>query len=168
MPPLDALSFSDLYDQYYSDVFRFSYWLCGHREEAKDIAAETFVRIWTVETELQAQTVKGYLLTVARNIYLQNNSKRQHTQALSEEILDDKASAEATIIAQDQVQKVILGLQQLVEPDRSILIMKAYEGLSYQEIAAIYDMPISRLKTKVHRARVKLALWIDSGEYHGH
>lgn len=172
MPSFDAFSFSELYDRYYADVFRFSYWISGNREDAKDITSETFTRIWTVETELNAQTVKGYLLTVARNVFLQGLKKKANQTTSSDNNSDidveSELNTENDVVNQKSVERVVKALQLLGEPDRSILVMKAYEGLSYQEIASIYNMTVSTLKTRVHRARVKLALSADIGENNGY
>ncbi|WP_286234246.1 RNA polymerase sigma factor [Thalassotalea sediminis] len=166
MPYFNTQSFNELYDAYYTDVFRFCYWLSGNRDDAKDIASETFAKIWTVETELNAKTVKGYLIAIARNLYLQElkKHKTQLQEDICEEEIESDTDTETKVVAQKSVEKVIKALQQISEPDRSILIMKAYEGLSYQEIASIFNMTINTLKTRVHRARVKLALNANLGE----
>ena len=51
---------------------------------------------------------------------------------------------------------VIKGLQELSGIERTVLFMKAYEGLSYKEISQLLKLSIPALKVKVHRARVKL------------
>ena len=166
MPSFNTQSFNELYDRYYTDVFRFCYWLSGNKEDAKDIASETFAKIWTVETELNAKTVKGYLIAVARNLYLHEIKKRktQLQHDISETEIESNVDTEAEVEARKSVEKVVKAMQQISEPDRSILIMKAYEGLSYQEIASIFNMTINTLKTRVHRARVKLALNANLGD----
>lgn len=164
----DAVSFNELYDKYYADVFRFAYWLSGNRDEAQDIASETFTKVWTIDTELKAQTVKGYMLTIARNIYLQGLKKNKEVSNLSEEVMAGVDSSSTDLETDAEMQattlQLVKALQALEEPDRSILIMKTYEGMSYQEISSIYGMTISTLKIRVHRARVKLALSVDYGE----
>ncbi|MFC3094538.1 RNA polymerase sigma factor [Alteromonas sediminis] len=166
MPSFDTQSFNALYDTYYVDVYRFCYWLSGNKDDAKDIASETFAKIWTVETELNAKTVKGYLLVVARNLYLQGFKKQnsQLRQEISEVEIVSTADTEAEVEAKQSVEKVASALKKISEPDRSILIMKAYEGVSYQELASIFNMTINTLKTRVHRARVTLALNANLGD----
>ena len=64
------LNFQDLYETYASDVYRFAYWLTGDRPEAEDITSETFIRAWVNRTTIRTETLKAYLLTIARNAYL--------------------------------------------------------------------------------------------------
>lgn len=63
-----VINFHDLYQKYAQDVYRFAYWLCGDAQDAEDITSETFVRALTSTHEIQTETVKGYLLTIARNL----------------------------------------------------------------------------------------------------
>ena len=63
--------FGTLYTKYAPDVFRFAMYLSGNRSEAEDITSETFVRAWTAPEPIAMATVKGYLLTIARNLFLQ-------------------------------------------------------------------------------------------------
>ena len=63
--------FTELYKKYAPDVFRFAMYLSGNRGEAEDIVSETFVRVWTAPEPIAMATVKGYLLTIARNLFLQ-------------------------------------------------------------------------------------------------
>ena len=156
MNKTDSNFFEQLYDDYQQDIFRFAFWLCGHTDEAKDITAETFLRMWTAKSDLQAETVKGYLLTIARNIYLQGRKKHQEQVALEPEFVDPAPNTENIIGDQAELNIVLAKLQGLSEIDRTVLFMKAYEGLSYHEISQLLKLPIPSLKVKVHRARMKL------------
>ncbi len=62
--------FHELYTRYVGDIFRFALFLCGDAAEAEDITAETFARALTGKAPLVSSTVKGYLLTIARNLHL--------------------------------------------------------------------------------------------------
>ncbi len=148
--------FEQLYEDYQQDIFRFSFWLCGQTDEAKDITAETFFRMWTAKSDLQAETVKGYLLTIARNIYLQGRRKHKQQVELESEIIDPAPNTEDIVVSQAELKMVITKLKGLSEIDRTVLFMKTYEGLSYNEISQLLKLSIPALKVKVHRARMKL------------
>jgi RNA polymerase sigma-70 factor (ECF subfamily) len=62
--------FAMLYQRYFLDVYRFALSLSGNAAQAEDIASETFARVWLVPTELRLGTVKAYLLTIARHLFL--------------------------------------------------------------------------------------------------
>lgn len=57
-----------LYRTWSSDVRRFAYWLTRDRAAADDITSETFVRAWTHLGRIRTESVKGYLLAIARNL----------------------------------------------------------------------------------------------------
>jgi DNA-directed RNA polymerase specialized sigma24 family protein len=59
--------------------------------------------------------------------------------------------------ARDELAWVLRALEQFPEADRAALLMRADEGLSYEEIAAALGMPVATVKVKVYRARLKLA-----------
>ena len=69
------LTLQDLYTTYALDIYRFAYWLSGNVFEAEDITSETFVRAWTRIGKIRTETLKAYLLKIARNIYLQQLRK---------------------------------------------------------------------------------------------
>ena len=71
------LNFHDLYETYSSDVYRFALWITGDSYEADDITSETFIRAWAKKSTIRTQTLKAYLLTIARNIYLEKVRKQQ-------------------------------------------------------------------------------------------
>jgi hypothetical protein len=60
--------FHALYERYGGDVFRFALYLSGHWGQAEDVASETFMRAWTAADGIQTETVKAYLLSIARNL----------------------------------------------------------------------------------------------------
>ena len=63
------MTFSELYERYSADVFRFALFLSGDRAAAEDIAAETFARALVARQPIREGTVKAYLLAIARNLY---------------------------------------------------------------------------------------------------
>jgi len=69
------LSFQELYESYAPDVFRFAFSLSGERAEAEDITSETFVRAWVNRSAIRTETLKAYLMTIARNTFLERRRK---------------------------------------------------------------------------------------------
>src|ERR1700674_1597160 len=68
--------FSALYKKYAPDVFRFALYLSGDRSQAEDLTSETFVRAWTSPEAIEVATVKAYLFTIARNLFLARPAKK--------------------------------------------------------------------------------------------
>ena len=62
--------FHELYEKYSRDVYRFALYLSGDPALADDVTSETFVRVWSSPEPVRLATVKAYLLSIARNLWL--------------------------------------------------------------------------------------------------
>jgi len=146
----------DLYDRYAGDVRRFALYLCGDAVMADEITSDTFVRLWMAVGRIRQPTVKSYLFTIARNAYtdLLRRAAR-HTQ-LDKNMPDTRVSAQTQLEQTAEVRAVLAALQQLPEIDRSVLLMRALDGMPYEEIAETLGIPLVTAKVKAHRARLKL------------
>ena len=71
----EMTDFSAMYQKYAPEVFRFALYLSGNHGEAEDIVSETFVRAWTSAEHIEMPTLRGYLFTIARNLFLQGRRK---------------------------------------------------------------------------------------------
>jgi RNA polymerase sigma-70 factor, ECF subfamily len=149
--------FSSLYRKYAPDVYRFALYLSNERGEAEDITSETFVRAWTSPEPIEMATVKGYLFTIARNLFLQGLRKKSRNVALDEDLRDPQASPYAQAEQKAELQAVLAGLQKLPEIDRAALLMRAFDEMPYEEIARALGISLASVKVKIHRARLALA-----------
>ena len=85
-------NFHELYQTYAEDVYRFAYWLCGDAQDAEDITSETFVRALTASGEIRAETVKGYLLTIARNLAYKRSQREKRFVPLTADLVERPAA----------------------------------------------------------------------------
>jgi RNA polymerase sigma-70 factor (ECF subfamily) len=148
--------FTTLYRQYAPDVFRFALHLSRDRHEAEDITSETFVRAWTSPEPIRLATVKGYLFTIARNLFLQRLRKRLRHVELKDELRDPGPDPLARVEQSSQVRVVLDGVRKLPEIDRSALLMRALDGMAYAEIGRALGITLASVKVKIHRARLAL------------
>lgn len=153
-PPL--ADFHDLWIKYAPDVYRFSLFLSGEPATAQDLTSEAFLRLWTARDRVQWPTVKSYLFTIARNVYLQQDRRTRRESPLDDALPAGYSVAQAAE-TREQLQLALDGIRRLPEIDRAALLLRVEEGLSYEEIAAILELPVSTAKVKVHRARLRLA-----------
>jgi RNA polymerase sigma-70 factor, ECF subfamily len=151
--------FEALYAHYSKDIFRFAVYLCGNHAEAEDIASETFVLAWNAVERIRAATAKAYLFTIARNCYLERLRRRPRQAELDDKLPDAKANQHAGLEGRIELDRVLAALQRLPEIDRTVLLMRVQEEMSYQEIAEAVQLSLSAVKVKIHRARLKLAEW---------
>ena len=145
-----------LYERYAGDVRRFALYLCGDVAMADEITSDTFVRAWMASDRIRQPTVKSYLFTIARNAYIDVLRRAaRHTQ-LDENMPDTRISPQTQMELSAEVCAVLAALQQLPEMDRTVLLMRAFDEMPYEEIAETLGIPIVPAKVKVHRARLKL------------
>jgi RNA polymerase sigma-70 factor (ECF subfamily) len=149
--------FSSLYKKHAPDVYRFALYLSGERGEAEDITSETFVRAWTSPGPIEMATVKSYLFTIARNLFLQGLRKKSRHVALDDELRDPLAGPYVQAEQKEKLLSVMAELQRLPEASRSALLMRAVDGMAYEEIAQVLDISLAAVKVKIHRARLALA-----------
>jgi RNA polymerase sigma factor (sigma-70 family) len=149
--------FSSLYQKYAGDVYRYALYLSGQHAEADDITAETFARVWIASEPIVMATVKGYLFTIARNLYLHGLRRSARHDALDEALHDPRPGPDTHAEHSERLQSVLKQLQALPETSRSALLMHAVDGMAYQEIAQVLGVSLSVVKVRIHRARFTLA-----------
>lgn len=150
------LSFQDLYETYAPDVYRFSLWLAGDVAEAGDVVSETFVRAWVRRATIRTETLKAYLLTIARNVYLERRRKRKREVVLDDVYADPATGPEGVVESRLELERVQSVLRTLPECDRIAFVLRVQHELPYAEIARVLEVSLSAAKVKVHRVRKKL------------
>lgn len=147
--------FEELYRKYSSDVYRFAVYLSRDPATAEDITAETFLRVWTSPAPVRSLTVKAYLLTIARNLWIEMQ-RRQKREA---PVTGEPAAAmrhDDVLDAQRKLAEVSERLAEMPEVEREALLLRANHDLSYAEIGWMLGLSEQAARVKVFRARVKL------------
>lgn len=155
--PDDVVTFSALYREHAESVRRFLHLLSGDRELADDLAAETFVRLWNARARLELATVRGYLFTIARNLYLQQRRRGGRPLPLDGEHEDRRPGPDDRALARAELSVTLAALARLPEVDRAALLLRALDDLPYEEIGAALGLTATTARVKVHRARLRLA-----------
>ncbi len=151
-----VINFHDLYQKYAQDVYRFAYWLCGDAQDAEDITSETFVRALTSVNEIRTETVKGYLLTIARNLAFKRTKRASRLTDLTPGLPALGNGPEQTAETNLSLQGVMQFMQTLPEIDRAALLLHIQDDLSYEEISKVLGISLAAARVKVHRMRLKL------------
>ena len=152
------LDFQDLYESYAPEVYRFAFWLAGNSPEAEDITSETFVRAWVKRSTIHTETLKAYLFTIARNLFLEQQRKSKRQVALDDVHTDPAPGPDAAVESQLELDRVQRVLQTYPECDRTAFILRVQHELPYAEIARVLGLSLSSAKVKVHRVRKKLLM----------
>jgi RNA polymerase sigma-70 factor (ECF subfamily) len=147
------LTFEELYISYAPDVYRFANWLSGNPNDAEDITAETFTRAWMNFARIRTETLKAYLFTIARNIYLESLRKQRNHETLQDAQPDSLPAMESVLETQNELDQIRSALLTLPEIDRSAFVLRVQYDLPYAEIARVLQLSESAVKVKVHRIR---------------
>lgn len=150
------LTFEELYETYSIDVYRFSFWLAGNSSEAEDITSETFIRAWVGKNPIRTETLKAYLFTIARNVYLERLRKRKREVALKEAHSNPIPGPDKLVESRFEIEQVKRILQTFPEIDRAAFVLRVQHELPYAEIARVLRISLIAARVKVHRVRKKL------------
>jgi RNA polymerase sigma-70 factor (ECF subfamily) len=145
--------YNDCVTQYADNVYRFIVKNLRHEEDARDVVQSAFEKMWRNREEVDARKSKSYLFTVAYHQMIDHIRKVKRIQ-LREEFNDETRVQDKPV---NNLKKILEeALQQLSETQRSLVLLKDYEGYSYEEIGKITGLNASQVKVYLHRARVQL------------
>jgi RNA polymerase sigma-70 factor (ECF subfamily) len=102
-------------------------------------------------------TVKGYLFTIARNLFLHGLRRKSRHVQLDRELPDTHASPYVQAEQKEEFRALLAGIQELAEIDRAALLMRVLDGMPYEEISRVLGISLASAKVKIHRARLVLA-----------
>lgn len=138
---------------YADNVYRFILKNLKHEEDARDVVQTSFEKMWRNRSEIDPVKCKSYLFTVAYHQMIDHIRKVKRVQ------LKEDFSAETRVqnSPANNLKKVLEeALGRLGETQRSLVLLKDYEGYSYDEIGQITGLSESQVKVYLHRARVQL------------
>ena len=148
-------TFDEMYRKYSRDVFQFVLYLCGDWAQAEDITAEVFLRLWASASEIRTATLKSYLLTIARNLYLEQWRREKRKSALDMDVGFEGKQFEE-VANRQEVERMMAALKQLPELERAALLLRAEDEHSYAVIGELLGIPEAAARMKVFRARMRL------------
>lgn len=142
-------------------VYRFILKNLRHEEDAKDVVQGTFEKMWVNRLQVNNEKSKSYLFTVAYHQMIDHIRKNKRI-SLREEFNDNDRGE----VKQANHAKRILdeALGKLSETQRSLVMLKDYEGYNYAEIGEITGLNESQVKVYLHRARLQLRAYIVNPE----
>jgi RNA polymerase sigma factor (sigma-70 family) len=138
---------------YADNVYRFILKNLKNEEDAKDVVQSSFEKMWMNKETVENVKCKSFLFTVAYNTMIDHIRKNKRIV-----LKDDFGETALGSNNQQQNTKRILqeALSRLNERDRSLVMLKDYEGYNYAEIGEITNLNESQVKVYLHRARLQL------------
>jgi RNA polymerase sigma factor (sigma-70 family) len=138
---------------YADKVYRFILKNLRHEEDTRDIVQTAFEKLWKNRHEVESGKCKSYLFTIAYHQMIDHLRKSKRVQ-LREEFPEEPRVGEGP---SPNLKKILEdALFRLNETQRSLVLLKDYEGYSYHEIGDITGLNESQVKVYLHRARTVL------------
>lgn len=167
----DRGAFSELVQCHYAGVINVVYHLCGDPRLAEDAAQEAFLRAWLhLDTYRPRTAFRHWLYRIAVNAALDSLRRDTHVapESIEDLALPDAQPGPESVLAQAElavlVQQALLALP---AASRVVLVLREYEGLSYQSIAATLDIPVGTVMSRLNYARNRLRAVLEPQLRHG-
>src|SRR5579863_5648638 len=143
------------------NVFRFIVKNLRHEEDARDVVQSAFEKLWRNRKDVENGKSKSYLFTIAYHQMIDHIRKTKRIQ-LKEQFSDEVKVYNKQV---NNMKKVLEeALSRLNETQRSLVLLKDYEGYSYEEIGKITVLNERQVKVYLHRARVQLKNYLVKPE----
>jgi RNA polymerase sigma-70 factor (ECF subfamily) len=129
--------------------------MVNSRERAEDVYQEIFIRIARKRDLFKGGSFASWLFAISRNLCL--NALRDRADHLPLEDVSETLRTPAETVEYDQSAELLRKAIDKLTPDlREALILRVYDGLSYNEIAEVTDTKLATVKVRIHRAKQKL------------
>ncbi len=153
--------YNECVTNYADNVYRFIVKNLRHEEDARDVVQSAFEKLWVKRREVENAKSKSYLFTIAYHQMIDHIRKVKRIH-LKEEFSDEASVYDKPV---HNLKKILeQALSRLNETQRSLVLLKDYEGYSYEEIGQITGLNESQVKVYLHRARIQLKNYLVKPE----
>lgn len=159
----DMEAYKQLYELFFSPLYRFSYSIIKSKEAAEEIVSDVFIKIWEMRQELhKVNELNVYLYVVTKNYSLNYITRtfKNPVVCLDEievESLFSLPSPEEMLITADMNKRIIRAVSELPSQCRLIFQLVKEDGLKYKEVAAILNISVLTVRNQVAIATKKIA-----------
>jgi RNA polymerase sigma-70 factor, ECF subfamily len=166
----DTAAFNVLVRRYERTVYNTAYRLCGAHDDAADIAQEASVRAWNNLKSFRGEAqFSTWIHRIVTNVFLDDRKKKRSrpTRSLDEALeleensvqrqFEDHAPGPEAIAEGDERRRILeKAISTLPEAQRTMVVLYHAQGMAYEEIAAILELPMGTVKSRLNRARLAL------------
>jgi len=166
----DRNAFDELIRKHQQRAYQYAYRLTSNPDEAADLVADAFVRVYHALTNFRGQSAfTTWLYRIVTNCYLDLRKRERNRQHVSldapiggesegvERQIEDDADGPGVLAERSERERAMQRAVALLPPyQQAMLTMFHVENLSYEEIAQALDLPIGTVKSRLNRARLSL------------
>ncbi|NOU59844.1 RNA polymerase sigma factor [Marinifilum caeruleilacunae] len=158
---MNTVEYNTSVDKYADGMFRFILKNIKDEDKARDIVQDSFEKLWRNIDNVNYQKVKSYLFTTAYHTMIDLIRREKRKEDFENVNVKEYSHSEQY---SDLKEVLNIALEKLSDIQRSVILLRDYEGYSYAEIAKITDLTESQVKVYIYRARKNLKNFIGSIE----
>ncbi|AGA56568.1 RNA polymerase sigma factor, sigma-70 family [Thermobacillus composti KWC4] len=162
----DQQAFAEIVGLYQDKLYHMAFRMLGSRQEAEDVVQEAFLRVYrNLDRYDEGMKFSTWIYRIATNLCIDRLRKRKATYSLDAEstehegldgyavIPSDDRTPESEMLLSETQRIVRQAIDTLPAKYKSVMVLRYLHGLSLQEIGEVLDMPVTTVKTRVHRGR---------------
>jgi RNA polymerase sigma-70 factor (ECF subfamily) len=173
----DRNAFAELVELYKDKIFHLAYRMLNNKQEAEDAVQETFLRVYTnLHRYDENQKFSTWIFRIGTNLCIDKLRRRKPTYSLDAEMTDgegndyyamlpsDEDTPEKQLMVSETQAQLHRAIESLPEKYKSVVVLRYLHDMSLQEISDVLDMPVTTIKTRVHRGREYLRKRLEQEE----
>ena len=165
----DRGAFADLVELYKDKIYHLAYRMLGNRQEAEDVVQETFLRVFrSLDRYDESLKFSTWIYRIGTNLAIDRLRRRRAAYSLDAEtasasdsdgqdwhglLASEDMSPEGHVLLSETQRRIRDAIRSLPEKYKSVVILKYLHDMSLQEIGDVLNMPVTTVKTRVHRGR---------------
>ncbi|MGH6610536.1 MAG: RNA polymerase sigma factor [Burkholderiaceae bacterium] len=171
----DEAAFIELYRRHRATVYRFAWLITGSEAQAADVTQEVFIALLDKSNTFDAQrgSLAAYLCGMARFRAYRMTDKRMQSVEDFDALLEMQSEADTPELPAEQLERsrtlhaLYAAIRKLPAPFRDVLILVELQQMSYVEAAAIAGIELGTVRSRLSRAKARLAQLLNQGEFYG-
>ncbi len=174
----DADSFNQLITRWERPIYALAYRVIGHEQDARDVCQETFLRAFRGITAFKGQAkFSSWLYRIALNLCRDWMRRERRTPVVQApegvdltELVSERGPSESiedVVARRDLSRLVARAMRALSDEQRTAVVLKEYQGLTFQEIADLLGCPLSTVKTRLYQGLTLLRRQLEDAGIYG-
>ncbi len=156
---MTTAQYNECVDRYSDGVYRFILKNIRDEERARDVVQDSFEKMWMKVEEVSVEKARSYLFTTAYHTMIDAIRKNRFQAPMEESVMKDHGYKDEYGGLKEILDEALL---RLPETQRSVVLLRDYEGYNYKEIGEMTGLSESQVKVYIYRARLALKTYIGS------
>ncbi|WDI44941.1 RNA polymerase sigma factor [Bremerella sp. P1] len=160
----DTSAYEEIVRCYQQRLFNTMVHILGSKEDAEDVVQESFVQAYLKLGTFQGNSAfYTWLYRISFNIAISHRRRRKKVHSIDQvredvgnEPVDRSEGPGHRMEQQENIRQVHTALEKLSEEHRDVLVLRELEGMDYDRIAEVLDLPVGTVRSRLHRARSHL------------